>query len=145
MTALAFTLSSLIGSLLFVETFPVQPPANVPTKTSLESLSRDKLVAWCIVPFDSKKRSPKERAEMLKELGFKEFAYDWRPEHIPSFDQEVDELKKAGIHLRAFWFPAGINSEAKAILNLIERRKLDCELWVTLGEPTGKTRLLAAL
>jgi len=140
MTILPFTLSFLIGSLLSGETLSAQPPANVPTQTRLESLSRDKLVAWCIVPFDSKKRSPKERAEMLKELGIKEFAYDWRAEHIPTFDQEVDELNKAGIHLRAFWFPAGINSEAKAILSLIERRKLDCELWVTLGEPGGKTQ-----
>ena len=26
---------------------------------------RDNLVAWCIVPFDAKKRSPEQRAEML--------------------------------------------------------------------------------
>src|SRR5262245_34288462 len=43
---------------------------------------RDNLVAWCIVPFDSQKRGPEERAAMLQRLGFRHFAYDWRAEHI---------------------------------------------------------------
>ena len=105
-----------------------------------DNFRRDQLVAWCIVPFDAKNRTPEDRAAMLKELGIKEFAYDWRAEHIPTFDREVDALNKAGIHLRAFWFPAALNGEAKAILDLIERRKLDCELWITMGDPAGKTQ-----
>jgi hypothetical protein len=32
------------------------------------NLSRTNLVAWCIVPFDSKKRGPEERADLLAEL-----------------------------------------------------------------------------
>ena len=44
---------------------------------------RSNLVAWCIVPFDARKRGPKERAAMLEKLGFKSFAYDYRAEHIP--------------------------------------------------------------
>ena len=39
---------------------------------------KDNLVAWCVVPFDSVRRTPEERVEMLKELGFRQFAYDWR-------------------------------------------------------------------
>ena len=71
-------------------------------------LRRENLVAWCIVPFDAKKRSPTERVEMLKKLGFKKFAYDWRAEHLPTFDEEVGLLKKAGIELTAVWFPANL-------------------------------------
>ena len=33
--------------------------------------ARENLVAWCIVPFDAKKRGPAERVAMLKKLGFK--------------------------------------------------------------------------
>ena len=40
--------------------------------------ARTNLVAWCIVPFDAKKRGPAERAEMAAKLGFKHIAYDWR-------------------------------------------------------------------
>ena len=41
---------------------------------------------------------------MLQRLGFKRFAYDWRAEHVPTFDAEIDALKKHGIELDAFWF-----------------------------------------
>ena len=26
---------------------------------------------------------------MLKRLGFKHYAYDWRGEHLPTFDREI--------------------------------------------------------
>ena len=58
-----------------------------------------------MVPFDAKKRGPEERAEMLQRLGFKNFAYDWRPNDVPTFDTEVESLKKHGVNLVAWWFP----------------------------------------
>jgi hypothetical protein len=55
------------------------------------------LVAWCIVPFDAKKRTPTERAKMLKELGIGRCAYDWRSEHVAEFEEEILQYKKHGI------------------------------------------------
>src|SRR6187397_2871349 len=78
----------------------------------------DNLVAWCIVPFDSQKRGPEERAAMLEKLGIKRFAYDYRAEHIPTWDAELDALKKHGIELTAWWFPTALNDEAKTTLEL---------------------------
>src|SRR5580765_6423251 len=83
--------------------------------------AHDNLVAWCIVPFDSKKRGPEERAAMLGRLGFSKFAYDYRAEHVPTFDAELDALKKQGIELSAWWFPQTLNDEAKGILAVLER------------------------
>src|SRR3954466_14321807 len=80
--------------------------------------ARDNLVAWCIVPFDGKKRGPEERARMLAQPGFRHFAYDWRAEHIPTFDAEMAALKKHGVQLDAFWFPAALNKDARTILDL---------------------------
>lgn len=102
--------------------------------------SRDNLVAWCIVPFDAKKRGPKERAEMLVRLGFKHFAYDWRGEHVPTFDEEMKTLKKHGIQLDAFWFPAGLNAEARAILDVLRKNKMRAQLWITMGDPDPKAK-----
>lgn len=96
---------------------------------------RDNLMAWCIVPFDAKKRGPVERVEMLEKLGFRHYAYDWRAEHLPTFDQEVKELEKRGIALDAVWFPAGLNEEAKQLLEVIEDHKIHAQLWVTMGDP----------
>lgn len=91
------------------------------------------LVAWCIVPFDAKKRGPEERAQMLDRLGIKLFAYDYRAEHIPTFDQEVETMQKHGIEIMAWWFPGTLNDEAKGILSVIERHKIKPQLWITGG------------
>ncbi len=94
---------------------------------------RDNLVAWCIVPFDSKRRGPEERAAMLQRLGFKRFAYDWRAEHIPTFDAEIEALKRHGISLDAFWVaPGELNQESRIILDVLKRHGIRTQLWVLL-------------
>ena len=113
----------LLAATLSVESAKLYEPGN--------------LVAWCVVPFDAKMRGPAERAEMLQRLGFTKFAYDWRAEHLPTFDQEVIELKKRNIELTAVWFPSVMNADAKALLAVIERHKLTPQLWVMVPEPQG--------
>ena len=94
--------------------------------------ARDNLVAWCIVPFDARQRGPEARAEMLARLGITKLAYDWRAEHIPTFDEEIETLDRWGIELSAFWFPGALNDEAQAILDALERHKVHTELWVSM-------------
>ncbi|MSQ93273.1 MAG: sugar phosphate isomerase/epimerase [Gemmataceae bacterium] len=102
--------------------------------------ARDNLVAWCIVPFDGKKRGPEERAAMLARLGFKHFAYDWRAEHLPTLDRELDALKKHGIQLDAFWFPANLGQDARTILALLKRHQIKTQLWIAMGDPAPKAK-----
>lgn len=97
------------------------------------------LVAWCIVPFDGKKRGPAERAEMLEELGIKKFAYDYRAEHIPTFEQEIEETRKRGIEITAWWFPMQLNEEAKHILSVIAKHQIKPQLWVMGGGNANMT------
>ena len=94
-------------------------------------LRGENLVAWCIVPFDAKKRSPAERAVMLKDLGIQRSAYDWRSEHVVSFEQEILEYKKHGIEFFAFW---GIHEKA---FELFEKHKNHPQIWQTLRDPGG--------
>ena len=101
--------------------------------------ARDNLVAWCIVPFDARERSPEQRAEMLQRLGFKRFAYDWRPQHVPTFDAEIAALKSRGVALQAFWFPTSLNDDARAILDALKRNNVRTELWVTLSDAAPKS------
>jgi len=96
------------------------------------------LVAWCIVPFDAKKRGPEERVAMLKRLGFTKYAYDWRAEHLPTFDREVGLLKEHGIELTAVWFPATLGPDARALLAVVAKQKVTPQLWITMGDPGGK-------
>jgi sugar phosphate isomerase/epimerase len=102
----------------------------------LAVLGRENLVAWCIVPFDARKRGPDERAQMLEKLGIRRLAYDYRAEHIPTFDAEVEAMKRHGIEFTAWWFPGTLNEEAKGILSVISRHKISPQLWVTgSGKP----------
>lgn len=94
---------------------------------------RTNLVAWCIVPFDAKKRGPEERAQMLEKLGLRRLAYDYRAEHIPFFDAEVEACKKHRIEFTAWWFPTVLNEEARKILEVIERHRVQPQLWVMQG------------
>lgn len=108
------------------------------------------LVAWCIVPFDARKRGPEERAQMLDRLGIKRLAYDWRDEHIPTFDQEVETMQRHGIEITAWWFPGGLNDTARKILECLERHKVKTQLWISMGDPApqapqaGKVQAAAA-
>src|SRR5438105_1736822 len=93
---------------------------------------RDNLVAWCIVPFDAKKRTPQQRADMLEKLGIHRFAYDWRAEHLPTFETELNELKRHNIELTALWFPAELNADARVLLDGIKKHDLHPQLWVMM-------------
>ena len=93
----------------------------------------DNLVAWCIVPFDDRDRTPTERAEMLVRLGLKRYAYDYRANHIPTFDDEMKAIKKHGIELTAWWFPTSMTDEARLILDVLKRHDIKTQLWVTGG------------
>ena len=93
----------------------------------------DNIVAWCIVPFDATTRGPEERAAMLKRLGIRKLAYDWRDEHIATFDAEVDAMKSNGIEITAWWFPSALDGTAQTILKVIERHKITPQLWVMGG------------
>lgn len=95
--------------------------------------ARTNLLAWCIVPFDARKRSPEERAAMLAKLGIPRLAYDYRTEHVPEFDTEIAALRKQNIELAAWWFPPALNGEARHILNVLRRNKVKTELWVMGG------------
>jgi sugar phosphate isomerase/epimerase len=125
---------ALLISLLLFHATPTTY-ADPPKAPAL--FAQNNLVAWCIVPFDAKKRGPAERVEVLQKLGFKKYAYDWRAEHLPTFDQEVGLLKKSNIELTAVWFPANLGDDAKKLLAVIKEHDVKPQLWVTMGAPAG--------
>jgi len=96
-----------------------------------ELFARKNLVAWCIVPFDAKKRGPKERAEMLRRLGLSKLAYDWRGQHVPTFEEEILQTKKHGIEFMAFWELHG------DFVKLVRKYGIRPQFWVIAGSPQG--------
>ncbi len=127
----------LLSLLLLAFVGPAAPAEAAPTNYQL--FARTNLVAWCIVPFDAKKRGPEERAAMMERLGFRMFAYDYRAEHIPQFDAEMDALKKHQVRLLAWWFPTVLNAEAQNILAVLKRHDIRAQLWVMGGGTPAKS------
>jgi hypothetical protein len=112
---------------------PLATAESTANLTQYRHFARSNLMAWCIVPFDAKKRGPEERAAMMEQFGLKHFAYDYRAEHIPTFDAEIDACKRHGVSLDAWWFPTVLNDEARLILGTLERHHLQAQLWVMGG------------
>jgi sugar phosphate isomerase/epimerase len=104
-------------------------------------LDMDNYYAWCIVPYDSKNRTPEQRIEMLKELGFKSYAYDWRTEHLPEM---VDEFKLAienDIQVNGVWLKVEENDKVgilsaqnKKVLQAIKEASLKTQIWTSLED-----------
>lgn len=95
----------------------------------VDILTKENLVAWCIVPFDAAKRTPEQRAAMLAELGLKRCAYDWRAEHVPTFEREILAYKKHNIEFFAFW---GIHEGA---FRLFKKHDIKPQIWYMMPQP----------
>ncbi len=103
--------------------------------TSPEVLfAKSNLVAWCIVPFDASKRGPEARAEMVKRLGLTKVAYDWREEHVATFEAEILAYKKQGLEYFAFW------DEHPAAFELFKKYDLHPQIWKMIPRPEGDTQ-----
>lgn len=107
----------------------VSVPPHLQAADKADVFAKDNLVAWCIVPFDAAKRTPEQRAAMLVELGIKRCAYDWRAEHVPTFEREIIAYKEQGIEFFAFW---SIHEEA---LRLFEKHDLHPQIWYMMPQP----------
>jgi len=106
-----------------------------------DPLDRERLVAWCIVPFDAAERGPEQRARMLKELGLTRCAYDWRRQHVNDFEAEILAYQRHGIEFFAFW------SEHPKAFELFEKHDLAPQIWRTAPSPEGPdqaARVIAA-
>ena len=96
----------------------------------------DDLVAWCIVPFDSRKRTPEERIAMLERLGFRRYAYDWRAEHLPDTARELRLAAERGIRVEAVWVwiekdrPGRLSEDNERLLAALKEAGLATQLWV---------------
>ncbi|MEM7014990.1 MAG: ThuA domain-containing protein, partial [Verrucomicrobiota bacterium] len=108
---------------------PMAKPKPIPA-----NLKTEQLAAWCIVPFDAKKRGPEERAKMLVELGIKRSAYDWRAQHVEEFEEEILQYKKHGIEFFAFW------SAHEKAFELFKKHDIRPQIWRMFRAPTEGTQ-----
>ncbi|MRH99287.1 AP endonuclease [Kriegella sp. EG-1] len=99
----------------------------------------DNIYAWCIVPYDSLKRTPIERINMLKEIGIRKYAYDWRDEHLTTMAEELLLAKKNGVDVISIWLWIDNNTNTieklsesnERLFQIIEEVNYNGQIWVS--------------
>jgi GH35 family endo-1,4-beta-xylanase len=127
--ARAFTISCTDGP----DQITVRPPSPI---------AMDDVIAWCIVPFDSRKRTPEERIDMLEDLGFKRYAYDWREEHLADTARELRLAEERGIDVTAVWMwidgendrPGQLSESNERLLAAVAEAGISTQLWLGFNE-----------
>ncbi len=127
MVALCAVLSTCIAG---------QALADEPTTPSrvAQLFGQENLVAWCIVPFDAKQRGPAERAEMVQRLGLTRVAYDWRAEHVATFEEEIQQYQLHGLEFFAFW------SWHDSFAPLVKQYEIRPQIWQICPSPEAGTQ-----
>ena len=106
-----------------------------------KTIDMDNYFAWCIVPFDSQNRTPEQRIQMLKEIGFKAYAYDWREKHLAEMAHELRLAKQNDIQITAIWMwidasdtIGRLSANNEKILKIIEETETKTQLWLGISE-----------
>ena len=74
---------------------------------------------------------------MLQRLGLRQLAYDYRDDHVPTFDDEISAMQQHGIDIVAWWFPVTVDDAARHLLAVFERRAIQPQLWVSGWDNPG--------
>jgi hypothetical protein len=124
---------NLVMFLLLFFLFPALPFA--------QNMNMDNCFAWCIVPFDNQNRTPEQRVEMLKRLGFQSYAYDWRAEHLPEMAKEIILARVNGIEMNAVWMwldhndaVGNLSENNRKVLQALKETGLKTQIWVSFPE-----------
>ena len=113
---------------------PVTQPASNPPSL----FAQQNLLAWCIVPFDNRHRTPAERIAMLKRLGFTQYAWDWRQVHLKDLPEEIRLSRENGVRLRAIWLwidaatdeVGRLGEGNRTVIDAVNAARLSVEFWV---------------
>lgn len=104
-------------------------------------LQLNKVYPWCIVAFDSLKRSPNERIAMLMDLGFNKYAYDWRDEHLTEMQHEINLARDNDIEIISVWLWLNAKRDSLNVLSpanerifeILKESKLETRIWLSFS------------
>ena len=136
---------SLIKSNLFILVLIVFYACN---KKSENPIKIEEVTPWCIVNFDSLERSPIERIQMLKNMGFKKYGYNWDNKHLDNLKEEFTLAKENNIEITSIflWLNAKRDSIGKLspanerMLDLLSEVDYKPTIWLSFSDNFFKDR-----
>ena len=119
-------------------------PYVTATANGTSTFAKSNLHVWAYEEYDNVKRTPEERARLLRELGITKAGYVCRnAKRVAEFEAYVQAYKKEGIELIAAWTPVNTEKpleepQISGFLDVAERYKLKIQWWLTLEEDFDK-------
>ena len=109
---------------------------------SSNQFTQDNVIPWCIVAFDSLERSPQARMEMLKDLGFNQYAYDWRDRHLDEMADELNMARDYGIEVYSVWLWLNADQDTigdlspanERIFEILKSTNQKTTIWMSISE-----------
>lgn len=103
------------------------------------------MLPWSIVAFDNKERTPVERVDMIKRLGYDQYAFGGRKQHFETMATEIEYARSQQIDIPVVWLyitpfdqPGKLREEAELIFKALEETNHSCELWVGISPKVFK-------
>lgn len=94
---------------------------------------------WGLLRHDAARRTPTERAALLRRLGLRRVALDWRYNDLGELDAELAAMRAERIAVTAIWAPISLeplrDQHLDMIFAFIDRHALQLSLWTTLIYP----------
>ena len=109
---------------------------------SSQQFEKDNIIPWCIVAFDALERSPEARMDMLKGLGFKKYAYDWRDKHLDEMANELRLAAENGIDVFSVWLWLNADQDTvghlspanERIFEILESTSQKTTIWMSFSD-----------
>lgn len=104
------------------------------------TFAKSNLHVWAYEEYDAVERSPKERAQVLLDLGITKAGYICRnAKRVSEFEAYLNAYRKAGIELVSVWTPVHTDTPLEEIqirkfLEVVDRHELRIQWWLTLEQ-----------
>jgi hypothetical protein len=134
------------GTALGLFLLSAEAPADEAAANQGSLWKHDNLFAWEVANYDTKKRSPEQRARMLERLGFKHYVYLGSADPLdPStdvnvsqqnVDEEIEAMQRHQIDIVAwyFWVNTDDPSDVPLVTSTLQsfkRHHMHPDIWVT--------------
>ncbi|MDN5211247.1 TIM barrel protein [Fulvivirgaceae bacterium BMA12] len=111
------------------------------TNQSEQPMDMNNIYPWCIVAYDSLERSPTERIEMMKTMGFVKYAYDWRDRHLDEMARELQLARDNDIEVLSVWLWLNAKGDSlghlspsnERIFDILETSQLKTTIWLSFS------------
>ena len=99
----------------------------------------ERLTAWAFLAFDPDERSPVERAQMLRRVGFTRCGYEGHARYVGQLEDHIIAYRKYGIELEGIYMEIREEDPLEQetiseIIKILDRQECKTQFWLTVRD-----------